>query len=166
MANWRKDEWKWWRWMSQRVEWSEKKPSVRALWSLVNLDSSGAVARKGVIISKVTLPSPPSVRRVSSPSPENEPPFPRRDFVSCGHERKRGEIKKRKGEKKKEIREEGVVFSQVSEERKEMAPLLSFSNPHQKEREMSWPVCLSFLAGLLPFLVNNSRGSRYSWLGS
>lgn len=87
--------------MSQRVEWSEKKPSVRALWSLVNLDSSGAVARKGVIISKVTLPSPPSVRRVSSPSLENEPPFPRRDFVSCGHKRKRGEIKKRKGEKKK-----------------------------------------------------------------
>lgn len=97
--------------MSQRVEWSEKKPSVRALWSLVNLDSSGAVARKGVIISKVTLPSPPSVRRVSSPSLENEPPFPRRDFVSCGHKRKRGEIKKRKGGKKRNKRRRSSFFA-------------------------------------------------------
>lgn len=85
---------------------------------------------------------------------------PRLRFLRSQTKKRRN--KKEKGGKKKEIREEGVVFSQVSEERKEMAPLLPFSNPHQKEREMSWPVCLSFLAGLLPFLVNNSRGSRYS----
>lgn len=85
---------------------------------------------------------------------------PRLRFLRSQTKKRRN--KKEKGEKKKEIREEGVVFSQVSEERKEMAPFLPFSNPHQKEREMSWPVCLSFLAGLLPFLVNNSRGSRYS----
>lgn len=84
---------------------------------------------------------------------------PRLRFLRSQTKKRRN--KKEKGEKK-EIREEGVVFSQVSEERKEMAPFLPFSNPHQKEREMSWPVCLSFLAGLLPFLVNNSRGSRYS----
>lgn len=84
---------------------------------------------------------------------------PRLRFLRSQTKKRRN--KKEKGEKK-EIREEGVVFSQVSKERKEMAPLLPFSNPHQKEREMSWPVCLSFLAGLLPFLVNNSRGSRYS----
>lgn len=85
---------------------------------------------------------------------------PRLRFLRSQTKKRRN--KKEKGGKKKEIREEGVVFSQVSEERKEMAPFLPFSNPHQKAREMSWPVCLSFLAGLLPFLVNNSRGSRYS----
>lgn len=85
---------------------------------------------------------------------------PRLRFLRSQTKKRRN--KKEKGGKKKEIREEGVVFSQVSKERKEMAPFLPFSNPHQKEREMSWPVCLGFLAGLLPFLVNNSRGSRYS----
>lgn len=85
---------------------------------------------------------------------------PRLRFLRSQTKKRRN--KTEKGGKKKEIREEGVVFSQVSKERKEMALLLPFSNPHQKEREMSWPVCLSFLAGLLPFLVNNSRGSRYS----
>lgn len=85
---------------------------------------------------------------------------PRLRFLRSQTKKRRN--KKEKGGKKKEIREEGVVFSQVSKERKEMTPFLPFSNPHQKEREMSWPVCLSFLAGLLPFLVNNSRGSRYS----
>lgn len=85
---------------------------------------------------------------------------PRLRFLRSQTKKRRN--KKEKGGKRKEIREEGVVFSQVSKERKEMAPFLPFSNPHQKKREMSWPVCLSFLAGLLPFLVNNSRGSRYS----